>query len=128
MKRASIYSLHRAAKTRRAGFLEACFKTGRLSGDKLWLEWDDAAHAALRREFNPLPPPASTRSLKKPVLLPKPKGMGLGDLIASVATPIARALKMDCIDGQTLDLKPDSECAKRKAEANKIRIKLPFSA
>jgi hypothetical protein len=42
----------------------------------------------------------------------------LGDLISSVATPIARALHMDCIDPETNDLRPESPCAKAKNQLN----------
>ena len=42
----------------------------------------------------------------------------LGDKIASVATPIARALGLPCIDPETNDLRPDSPCAKAKANLN----------
>lgn len=56
----------------------------------------------------------------------KTKRLGLGDIVASVATPIAAALHLDCVDQETKQLKPESPCAKRKADWNKI--KLPFSA
>lgn len=39
--------------------------------------------------------------------------VGLGDKIAEIATPIARALKLPCIDKNTGKLKPDSGCQKR---------------
>lgn len=45
---------------------------------------------------------------------------GLGDLVAAVATPIARALHLDCIDPATQQLRPDSGCAKRRAALNRI--------
>jgi hypothetical protein len=44
--------------------------------------------------------------------------VGLGDKIASIATPIARALKMPCIDPKTGKLRPTSGCAKMKARLN----------
>ena len=47
--------------------------------------------------------------------------MKLGDAIASVATPIARALKLDCIDQETNELKPESPCAKAKRALNEGR-------
>ncbi len=47
--------------------------------------------------------------------------MQLGDKISSVATPIARALNLDCIDPQTNDLKSDSPCAQRKQMLNEGR-------
>lgn len=52
------------------------------------------------------------------------KTFGLGDLISSVATPIASALNLPCIDQETRQLRPESPCAKRKAALN--RIQLPF--
>jgi len=48
---------------------------------------------------------------------------GLGDAIATVATPIARALGAGCVDPATGELKEKSPCAKRKEALNKI---LPF--
>ncbi len=42
----------------------------------------------------------------------------LGDKIASVATPIARALKLDCIDPETKQLRPESGCAKMRNNLN----------
>lgn len=43
---------------------------------------------------------------------------GLGDAVAAVATPIARALHLPCIDPATKQLRPESGCAKRKAKWN----------
>jgi hypothetical protein len=47
-------------------------------------------------------------------------GMQIGDVVAKVATPIAKALKMDCIDKNTMQLKPESPCAKRKRLLNSL--------
>lgn len=47
---------------------------------------------------------------------------GLGDLVASIATPIARAFRLPCIDPETKQLRPESGCAKRKAALNAIRL------
>lgn len=44
----------------------------------------------------------------------------LGDAIATVATPIARALDLPCIDPATNDLRPDSPCARRKQKLNDL--------
>jgi hypothetical protein len=44
--------------------------------------------------------------------------MKLGDAIATVATPIARIMNLDCIDPETHELKPDSGCAQRKQTLN----------
>jgi hypothetical protein len=49
---------------------------------------------------------------------------GVGDIVAKVATPIARALGMPCIDPATHQLKPESGCAKRKKALNKA---FPFN-
>ncbi len=46
--------------------------------------------------------------------------MQLGNAISSVATPIARALNLDCIDAETNDLRPESPCAKRRAALNQF--------
>jgi hypothetical protein len=45
---------------------------------------------------------------------------GLGDLVAAVATPIASALKLPCIDPATKQLRPESGCGKRKAALNRL--------
>lgn len=55
----------------------------------------------------------------------KAKRLGLGDIISSVATPIAAALHLSCVDPATKQLRPESPCARRKADWNKV--KLPFS-
>lgn len=47
-------------------------------------------------------------------------GFNLGDVIASVATPMARVLKLPCIDPKTGKLKPDSGCQKRINRLNKL--------
>jgi len=45
--------------------------------------------------------------------------MKLGDAISTVATPIAGALGMDCVDDQG-QLKPESKCGQRKDSINKF--------
>ncbi len=42
----------------------------------------------------------------------------LGDKIAAVATPIARALNLDCIDPETNQLRPESRCNKDRQDLN----------
>ena len=49
-------------------------------------------------------------------------GVGLGDLVSPTFTKIARHLKLPCIDPATQELKPESNCQKRKQKMNKIRI------
>lgn len=58
------------------------------------------------------------RALRKSTPTRRP-GPGLGDLVAAVATPIARALGLPCIDPATQQLRPESGCAKRKADWNR---------
>lgn len=52
------------------------------------------------------------------------KPTGLGDVVAKVATPIARFTKRKCIDPQTGELKPTSGCSKRKRWLNGV---FPFT-
>lgn len=47
---------------------------------------------------------------------------GLGDAIASIATPIARVLKLNCIDKETKQLKPESRCQKWKDGLNNLKL------
>jgi hypothetical protein len=59
----------------------------------------------------------------------KAKRLGLGDAVASVATPIARVLHLSCIDPATNQLRPESPCAKRKANWNNAVPNLnPFTS
>ncbi len=44
--------------------------------------------------------------------------MKTGNAIASVATPIARTLGMGCIDPETKELRPESNCAKMRQDFN----------
>jgi len=50
---------------------------------------------------------------------------GLGDVVAAVATPVARALRLPCVDPQTQQLRPESPCARRKERLNAA---VPFVA
>lgn len=45
---------------------------------------------------------------------------GLGDVVHAAALPIARALKLPCIDPKTQQLRPESGCEKRRRELNRI--------
>lgn len=51
---------------------------------------------------------------------PAPKIEGFGDLVSFVATPIAKAIGMPCVDKKTGRLREDSGCAKRKNALNKL--------
>jgi hypothetical protein len=44
--------------------------------------------------------------------------MKIGDAISTVATPIARALNLPCIDPATNQLRPESGCAKMRDNLN----------
>lgn len=50
--------------------------------------------------------------------------IGLGDLVHAVALPVARVLKLPCVDPATRDLRPESPCAKRQRALNKA---VPFA-
>lgn len=60
------------------------------------------------------------RSRFFPGIKVRQKTIGLGDAVAAVATPIARALRLPCIDPATKQLRPESGCAKRKARLNAL--------
>jgi len=49
----------------------------------------------------------------------KPELRGLGDLVAKLATPVAAALGLPCVDPQTKKLRPESGCAKRQSALNR---------
>lgn len=49
---------------------------------------------------------------------------GLGDMVHAVALPIARALRLPCIDPSTKKLRPESPCAARRKKMNEA---LPFT-
>jgi hypothetical protein len=51
-----------------------------------------------------------------------PHRVFLGDLVAKIATPIAKSLGMPCVDKETGKLKPTSGCAKRKEALNRLTI------
>ena len=110
MKQVHIAHLQQAARTRRAGYLQACFNLGEKHGD--WLHFTDEDHARLRAEFNPNHSPLTTNHSR-----------GLGDAIHAVAGPIGRAIHWPCLKGDgTTDLKPNSPCDKLRNIANKITL------
>jgi hypothetical protein len=57
----------------------------------------------------------------------QPPRLGMGDVVERVAKPIAKALKLPCLDGNGR-LKPESGCARRKAALNKGGLKGAFMA
>ena len=144
MTRARVSTVHRVAKERGPGYLEARLKAGRISRDGQWIIFSDQAHAQLRQQFNPNPPPkpviigrerkrnfrllrAMTQSVGRFVSIPfvnqTAHKIGLGDLIHKIAGPIGRRIHWPCMKGDgTIDLKPNSPCAKARNLANKVRI------
>lgn len=54
-----------------------------------------------------------------PVAPQKGKGLRLGDKLEKLFKPIARALKLPCLDANA-DLKPESPCAKRRDRLNEL--------
>jgi hypothetical protein len=116
VKRALIKDLHLIARQRRAGYLEACLKSGQASLDGQWMIFTDAAHAKLRSEYNPSPTQSN-------LVQPKRRKIGLGDALHKIAGPIGKAIHWPCMrgDGST-ELKSDSPCAKARALANRVKI------
>ena len=100
------------AGLRPPGFAQTCLRYGRFDGRSIhftpqtWLQ--------VRQWVESHKPPVNGAAL--------PAKLGLGDAVASIATPLARALHMDCIDPATGQLKPDSGCQKRKTRWNKIHF------
>lgn len=58
------------------------------------------------------PTPPMTRPARKP--------LGLGDVVAKVATPIAKALSLPCIDPETKAVKSNSPCDQKKNALNRV--------
>lgn len=100
--RLRISKIEERAAERPPGYVQAVLSRGQVEGE--WLEISPEALAELRAIYRGPVQPAQRR--------------GLGDMVAMVATPIARALRLPCIDPATGDLRPDSGCAKRKAWLN----------
>lgn len=95
-----LSEIERVSKDRPEGYVEHVISEGEIVGD--YLEISSDALAKLRAIYRPAQPVTT----------------GLGDIVASVATPIARALHLPCIDPATQQLRPESGCAKRKAWLN----------
>jgi hypothetical protein len=91
-----------AHKADPGAFLNAVGQIGTLSGD-FWM-LDHLAYNRLVRQH--------------------PANRGLGDMVSKVATPIARALKLPCVDRATGELRQESGCAKRKAMLNQLGNKI----
>jgi len=61
-----------------------------------------------------------SRSRRRPIFGGKPESRpGLGDRIEKIVKPIAKALKMKCLDEKNR-LRAGSPCAKRRDAANRL--------
>jgi hypothetical protein len=119
-----LWRLKQRARQRKPGYLEACLALGKLDPQTEMVSFAPEAWMKIRQEYAMPKKPCNLATIPEKVKRRKP--IGLGDAIAKIATPIARAAKMDCVDPATGQLKPDSGCFQRKAALNKI--KLPFQA
>ena len=114
--RLRISRIEAMASERPAGYVAAVLARGEVV-DGEWLEISGEALAELREIYRPARPTASAPAPAAPQEPPRPR-RGLGDVVAMVATPIARALGLPCIDPATQDIRPGSPCARRKAWLN----------
>lgn len=105
-----ISRIHAAAADRPAGYVQDVLSHGEVSGE--WLVISNEALAQLREKYR------TGESMPE-----MPRTKGLGDLVSKVATPLARALRLPCIDPETHNLRPESGCAKRRDALNAA---LPF--
>jgi hypothetical protein len=118
MKQALIIDLHKVAKQRGEGYLEACLKAGKISRDGQWMIFDEDTHFKLRHQFNPI------GEIKSGNCRPRRRiRIGLGDKLHQKLGPIGRAIGWPCMKGDgTTDLKPNSFCDRLRRAANKITI------
>lgn len=89
------------ALVRGPAFAEAVWQTGKC--DPTMCDMDDDIWLSILARYPKPPPP-----------------LRIGDAVAAVATPIARVLRLSCIDPATRQLRPESGCAKRKAALNRL--------
>ena len=87
-----------------------------------------ASWAKIRRAF-PIKPGAPytgkniSMGLGGVLRIPRPKRRFLpGNFLSRFFTPIAKWLRLRCIDKKTGQLKPESPCAKRRDALNKIKL------
>lgn len=106
----SLANLQARADERPSGYLEDCLAAGELRADG-FVYLKASAYHALRAKYSPISP----LNPIPPIPVPSPPRLtGLGDAIARIAKPIARAL--DRVAGTNLEnCKP---CAKRQAKLN----------
>jgi hypothetical protein len=101
---------------RKPGYIDACLAAGHLDPETQMVRFTPEAWMKLRQAYA-LPQPVTVAGVDVPK-----STVGLGDLVHSVALPIARAVGMDCVDKATNDLKPGSPCAHRQDFLNKVQL------
>ncbi|HEX3717852.1 MAG TPA: hypothetical protein VH595_07775 [Verrucomicrobiae bacterium] len=119
-----LWRLKQRARQRKSGYLQTCLALGQLDEKTGIVKFSPEAWMKIRQEYALPKKPCNLATI--PEKLKRRTPLRLGDAIAKIATPIARAAKMDCVDAATGQLKPDSGCFQRKTALNKI--KLPFQA
>jgi hypothetical protein len=118
MKTLNIGRLQLAAQSRKPGYLEAIMSLSKPHPTlKGFVVLSDEDYLAIGQKYELVPGAAAVKNKCRSLSVVN-ASMGVGDIVGKVATPIARALKMACIDETTSDLKPDSPCAKRKQWLN----------
>jgi len=98
-----VKNIHSLKPHRKPGYVEACLKTGKVTGNEI--EFTGEQMAQLRKQFHH-----------------RHRLRGLGDLIHFFALPIARLLRLRCFDKLTRRLKPASPCAMRRRAANNLSL------
>ena len=113
-----IELLHLTAKDRRAGYLDAILKAGLQYGPprqvrgKMWIRVSQEDKDRITDQFNRAAPVIQSSRLTP----------GLGDVIARVATPVAKMLKLPCVDSGAVP--PGSPCDQRRKALNSFGRKI----
>jgi hypothetical protein len=111
-----LAGIKRMAPYRKPGYVEAYLSLGELDAKTGIVRISPENWLKIRERYKLDAP----HRLK--IQAPPPQTLGLGDLVSKVATPIASALGLDCIDPATKQLRPDSKCHHRKTKWNKLRL------
>lgn len=120
--------LEMAAPKRKVGLREAYLKAGKLVqvNGKPFIQLSDANYQQIRRDFPPIVVQIAKKTGMPIKSIPAAarSRLPLGDMIHAVAGPIAKALKLPCVENGTTILKPNSPCAKRQQRGNEIGDKI----
>lgn len=113
------------APRRKAGLLDAITANSTpYQQSKDVIEMDVYKFFQLLEQY-PLPDPPAAPAPAATTAPAAAKPAGLGDVVASLAHPIAKALNLDCLDPKTDSLKPGSPCDKRRQALNNL---VPFKS